>query len=310
MIKSINKLKIHRQFRILLILSLSIFLLISCNQKAREKQPDPQDAIEIKQDPGFQHDQLKLIWETPSDLNIPESVLKNSDNIYVSNINGDPTQKNGAGYISKLSAEGKIMEQEWITGLNAPKGMGVFDNKLYLTDIDQLVVVDMADAIILERYNAENAIFLNDIDIDSKGRVFISDMQQKEIYIFENNELKSWLKDHLELAVNGLYVEGYYLMAGVENTILKINIESKKITAYIDNTGPIDGLEAYGDGRFIFSDWTGHVYIASPGKEKTLLLDTSKEGVNAADIWYVQETKILYVPTFLDNRVVAYKVNL
>ncbi len=292
------------------ILSLSILLLFSCNQKSQEKQSGSKSDVETKPHPGFQHDQLNLIWETPSELKIPESVLKKGDYIYVSNIYGEPTQKNGAGYISKLSQDGEIIDKEWITGINAPKGMGVFENQLYVTDIDQLIVIDMDDAKILDRYNAENAVFLNDIDIDSKGRVFISDMQQNEIYIFENGELKSWLKGDSLISVNGLYVDGDFLMAGVKNKVLKINIENKIITTYLENTGPIDGLEAYGDGRFIFSDWTGHIYIASPGKEKTLLIDTSKEGINAADIWFVQETKILYVPTFLDNRVVAYKVNL
>jgi len=310
MIKSVNKSGIYFQFRFLFILSLSILLLFSCNPKSQEKQSDSKTDVETKQHPGFQHNQLNLIWKTPSDLRIPESVLKKGDYIYVSNINGDPTQKNGAGYISKLSKDGEIIDQEWITGINAPKGMGVFNNKLYITDIDQLVVIDMDNAKILDRYNAENAVFLNDIDIDSKGRVFISDMQQNEIYIFENGKLKSWLKGDPLISVNGLYVEGDFLMAGVENRVFKINIETKTITTYLENTGPIDGLEAYGDGRFIFSDWTGHIHIASPGKEKTLLIDTSKEGINAADIWFVQETKILYVPTFLDNRVVAYKVNL
>jgi len=310
MIQSSNKSEIHSQFQFLFILFLLIFLLNSCNQKAREKQAESKDETEMNQDMGFQHDQLNLIWETSFELKTPESVLKNNDFIFVSNINGEPTQKNGAGYISKLSQDGEIIEQEWVTGLNAPKGMGVFNNKLYITDIDQLVVIDMADGQIIDRYNAENATFLNDIDIDSEGKVFISDMQQNEIYIFENAELKSWLKDDLLISVNGLFVDGDFLMAGVGNMILKINIESKNIATYIDNTGPIDGLEAYGDGRFIYSDWTGHVYIASPGKEKTLILDTSNEGVNAADIWYVQETKMLYIPTFFDNRVIAYHVKL
>ncbi|MEA1896315.1 MAG: hypothetical protein U9N53_01475 [Bacteroidota bacterium] len=310
MIKTSSKLGIHFQVGFLFILSLSIILLFSCNQKAQEKQAGSKSDLEAKSHHGFQHDQLNLIWETPYDFIIPESVLINGDYIYVSNINGEPTQKNSAGYISKLSLDGEVIKKEWVSGINAPKGMGVFNNELYVTDIDQLVVIDMDNAKILERYDAENAVFLNDIDIDSKGRVFISDMQQNEIFIFENGELKSWLQgDHL-ISVNGLFVDGDFLMAGVENKVLKINIDNKNITTYLENTGPIDGLEAYGDGRFIFSDWTGHIHIASPGKEKTLLIDTSKEGINAADIWFVQETKILYVPTFIDNRVVAYKVNL
>ncbi|MCK5730006.1 MAG: hypothetical protein KAH68_02950 [Draconibacterium sp.] len=47
----------------------------------------------------------------------------------MSNINGAPAKKNRTGFITILSANGNIKTLEWVTGLNAPKGMAIFDNK-------------------------------------------------------------------------------------------------------------------------------------------------------------------------------------
>jgi hypothetical protein len=51
------------------------------------------------------------------------------------------------------------------------------------------------------------------------------------------------------------------------------------------------------------------VYRGYPGMERTLLLDTTPVKANAADIEFIISKKLLLVPTFSDNRVVAYKIN-
>ena len=50
------------------------------------------------------------VWETEKVLKIPESVLYDEirNQIYVSNINGKPTEKDGNGFISLLDREGNI----------------------------------------------------------------------------------------------------------------------------------------------------------------------------------------------------------
>ncbi len=299
---------IPRLLRAILTL-VAISFLVSCNQNKQTEENkklfDEKEEFQLT----FLHDNIMFLWETRNGLKIPESVLESDDYVFVSNINGKPSEKNNKGYISKLSKEGKIIEEKWITGLNAPKGMGTYNDRIYVSDIDRLVEIDLNNGTVLNSYPIENAIFLNDIDVSAKAEVFISDMTNNEIYLFKEGKLESWLKSEQLRSVNGLYVDDGFLMAGTENNILKINIDSKKIDVYIENTGPVDGLEAYGDGRYIYSDWVGHVYIAGPESEKILLLDTSKENINAADIWFEKETKVLYVPTFMDNRVLAYKLN-
>lgn len=77
------------------------------------------------------------IWETPVDLKNPESVVyaPKQNLLFVSNINGKPDQKDQNGFISTVSpSNGSIVELNWITGLNAPKGMAINNNnrRLYV----------------------------------------------------------------------------------------------------------------------------------------------------------------------------------
>ena len=83
-------------------------------------------------------------WESNEVFHIPESVFFDTEHnvLYVSNIDGSPVVKDENGFISKVTTEGKVIELRWITGLNAPKGMGKFKGKLYVSDIDQLVEID------------------------------------------------------------------------------------------------------------------------------------------------------------------------
>ena len=83
-------------------------------------------------------------WQATG-LDAPESVVFDADAgvFYVSNVNGEANAADGNGYISKLSLQGEIEEKEWVTGLNAPKGLALHDGMLYVSDIDELVVISL-----------------------------------------------------------------------------------------------------------------------------------------------------------------------
>jgi hypothetical protein len=104
----------------------------------------------------------------------PESALFDPQRniIYVSNIAGEATAKDGVGFISKVSPDGKLIELEWIKGLNGPKGLVMKgSDKLYVSDIDQLVEIDVDKGVVSNRWKAEGAQFLNDTAVDGDGRV-------------------------------------------------------------------------------------------------------------------------------------------
>ena len=80
-----------------------------------------------------QHAQPTVLWETTG-LKTPELALPVPAEgfAYVSNVAGNPTDKDGNGFISKVSlADGKIIALEWAKGLDAPKGLALAGGKLY-----------------------------------------------------------------------------------------------------------------------------------------------------------------------------------
>ncbi len=281
------------------IISLMIFILLMMG--ACQKQEAKQTSKEPK---------LTKLWETSKSMLTSESVCFDSERnvIYVSNINGQPLEKNEQGFISKLSPEGEVLVEKWVEGLNAPKGMGVFGNKLYVTDIDQVVEIDIAKGEIVLRHPAEGSQFLNDISIDKSGNVYVSDMAANKIYRISEGTVDMWLESELFDNPNGLFIEGGSLLIGITDSVLKADLQTKELTVFIQNTGGIDGIVPDGNGNYLISDWQGNIHLINANKEKLKLLDTTPDSINAADIDYVIPKKMLLVPTFFDNRVMAYKL--
>ncbi len=248
--------------------------------------------------------QLEKLWETDSTLAIPESVLNDKDGLYVSLIDGAPWEADGKGEIARLDKSGKIVNAAWATGLNAPKGMGLWEKKLYVADISDVVVID-ASGKIESKIPVEGAQGLNDITIDSRGTVYVSDSKLGAIYEIKNGKSTLYMNDLK--GVNGLKaVKGdLYILVG--NAILKSGPD-KKITAVAPMEIGGDGIEPVGNGDFIVSCWVGLIYyLGKDGKMQTML-DTRDQKKSTADIGYDPGSKTLYVPTFFKKSVVAYKV--
>ena len=91
-----------------------------------------------------QEHKLEKMWETDTVIAVPESVLPAKGILYVSLINGGPWDADGKGGVAKLNTDGNILDSTWITGLSAPKGLGIFGDRMYVADISEVVVIDIA----------------------------------------------------------------------------------------------------------------------------------------------------------------------
>jgi hypothetical protein len=253
---------------------------------------------------------LKKLWESPNSLTTCESVCYNTKEnlIFASCINGNPTDKDGNGFISRLTVTGEIIQLNWITGLNAPKGMGIFEGKLYVTDIDKILEIDIAKGSIIKDYTVENTKFLNDITIDPEGNVYISDMATGKIHRLFKGIVETWLDNKNLSNPNGLFYEDGEIRIGTKNEIYSTNIEDKRTWLIVQDTGGIDGLKGDGQGNYIISDWNGKIQLVNSNRDPLLLSNTTDQKINAADIEYIPATKTLFVPTFFDNRVMAYEL--
>ncbi len=250
------------------------------------------------------------VWSTSRSLKVPESVMydRAGDILYVANINGKPTEKNNMGFISKISLDGKIDTLKWVGGMNAPKGMGLNGNLLYVTDIDRIHVIDKNKNRIVKTYDVAGAKFLNDIAIDAKGNVYITDMAAGKVLILKNGRVETWIDLHGDSKPNGLFMEKTDLLVGTADGLLRIDLAGKDIKLEIPNKGGIDGLKKIRKGVYIVSDWKGKTQLIGINKAPEVLVDTSTDKINAADLEYIPDQKLLLIPTFFDNRVVAYRL--
>lgn len=261
---------------------------------------------------------LEAMWRT-KDLRVPESVLwyqqqthgKTDSLLFVSEIEGQGNVADGLGGIAVLNTDGSIRHKDWLRGLNAPKGLAVFQGKLYIADLTEVVIVDITSAKILQKIQAPDSVFLNDVAIDTQGRVYISDTRKNRIYKLEQDKISSWLED-VE-AANGLKVvdEQLYIAAGDKLLKLDLNDNQKSITPVaVGFAERADGLEPVGNGDFIVSCWAGLVYYVYADGRIQELMDSRAEKMNTADIGWDQATQTLYIPTFFGNSVQAFQLKL
>ena len=254
---------------------------------------------------------LRERWSTALVFKVPESVFFDPEAgcFYVSNINGGPAQKNGVGFISKVDLNGQILDLEWVTGLNAPKGMGVYGEKLYVTDIDRIAVIDKKHGTILTFHSVPEAKFLNDIAVDPKGTVYISDSSANTIYALEGGKITTVLSGGRYLkGPNGLFWEGDALLIGVRSRILRWKPDKEELTVLVKTAGGIDGLQPTGTGDYLISDWSGILRLVSPTEEEQVLMDVTSQKANTADFCYIPEKNLLVVPTFGGNQLWSFEL--
>jgi sugar lactone lactonase YvrE len=118
-------------------------------------------------------------------LQTPESVLWDAtqDVYFVSNINGNPSGKDNNGFISRVKPDSGVESLRFIEGgtrgvtLNAPKGMAVAGDTLWVTDIDAVRAFNAKTGgpMVSVDLRREGAVFLNDVALGPDGALYITD---------------------------------------------------------------------------------------------------------------------------------------
>ncbi len=246
-----------------------------------------------------------------------ESVAYNpSDNlVYVSVMGG---KEKGDGSIAIINLEGGIENSKFIMGLNDPKGIAIEGNKLYVSDINVLVEIDLKRGKILHKYEGKDAESLNDVAIDGKGNVFVSDMGSSSIYKLDTNKnFKKWLSSPELETPNGVLVQNNYLYVvgwasqetkaneDPKGGMLKIDIGTKEITKVTPNElANLDGLQKYDENAFLVSGWnTGEIFKISKSGDSKVILKVDK---SVGDILYIPGKNLLMLPMNFQNKVLIY----
>ena len=266
-------------------------------------------------------------------LSTPESVLWDATrNVwYVSNINGSPLGKDDNGYIIRLGPDGaKLDSLPFINGadaditLNAPKGMALVGDTLWVADIDAVRAFDVntGNAVTSLELAAQNATFLNDVAVGGDGTIYITDSGisfnadgsvshpgKSRVFALSGRNAREAVVLPAESAANGLTFDAAnnrWLIVGFNSpSVFAWTAGTDSVTVLGSGPGGGDGLVILNDGRALYSTWAdSSLYIFENGASTKL-----RGGLNApADIGYDARRNIVAVPLFSDNRVELWQV--
>jgi sugar lactone lactonase YvrE len=266
-------------------------------------------------------------------LSTPESVLWDAGRKlwYVSNINGSPVAKDGNGYILRLTADGARMDSlPYINGtdaditLNAPKGMALVGDTLWVADIDAVRAFDVntGKAVTTLELGAQGATFLNDVAAGPDGRIYITDSGigfasdgsvthpgKSRVFVLDGRNAREAVVLPAQSGANGIAWDAAntrWLIVGFNSpNIFAWNGGRDSATVIGTGPGGADGLLILADGRALLSSWAdSSLTVFANGVSTTL-----RSGLNApADLGYDPARKLVAVPLFLDNRVEFWTV--
>ncbi len=269
-------------------------------------------------------DTWSVAWSLGGDDGVlaPESAYLDADSglLFVSQMGeGGGGAKDGDGWISKLNADGEVLEHKWVTGLSAPKGLRSHRGTLWVADIDRLVAIRIATGEIIREVAVPDSKFLNDVACADDGSVYVSDMMASRIHHYKDGRLSVFAEGREMENPNGLLVdEGKLIVAAwgldiqhdfstaIPGRVYALDLATRKRTDLTEPLGNLDGIEADGRGGYIVTDWVaGKVYRIHDGQAQTLM--SLPKGT--ADIAFLTDANRLILPRMLENQITAFDMN-
>jgi ABC-type amino acid transport substrate-binding protein len=251
---------------------------------------------------------LEPIW-TLQGLSAPESVAISADGsfLYVSNVNGEGGAVDGNGFISRVSIDGKMLQEKWATGLDGPKGLVLKGARLFVTDITRVVELDAASGVRVATHDVPGAKFLNDAALAPDGCVLVSDSDTGRISALKGGKADVFLEDPRLRSINGLLPETDRLViVTMQGLLLAMDWKTRSLTEIAHGLGDGDGIAPLVGGHYLVSEWPGRIFDVAPDGSNTVLIDTRAEKKFLNDFTLAGDT--LYVPHWEPGALTAYRL--
>jgi sugar lactone lactonase YvrE len=250
----------------------------------------------------------------------PESVLHDeaADVYLVSNINGQPLDKDDNGFISQVGPDGSVTQLKWIDGasanvtLHAPKGLAIIADTLFVSDIDSVRAFSRTTGAPLGARGVRGSTFLNDLAAGN-GVLYVSDSGLKPdfsssgtdaVYRFDGNRAVPVARGTTLSGPNGLAVgpDGVIIVPFGGKTVKRAPATGGAAPTQVVEmpVGRLDGVVRLADGSLLVSSWeTNTVYHVDPQNQVHAILPNMQ---SPADIGYDAKRSRVLIPLFQANR--------
>ncbi len=267
-----------------------------------------------------------------SGFSTPESILHDpaGDRYLVANINGSPVAVDGNGYISWLDRAGIVEQEKWIDGttegvtLNAPKGMAIIGDTLYVADITHVRAFDRESGAPKGEIEISGATFVNDVAAGRDGWLVVSDSgiafgpggaedtgsaavhaispEGEVVTVAAGDQLQRPNGVLDSIARDGLVVVTYG-----SNVVYTLDEDGSRRDLAALPSGGLDGVAETPDGRLLVSSWEGGAVYAVDidGSVTTVVADLEAP----ADIDYDADLGVVLVPLFTSDAVLIHPLD-
>lgn len=285
-----------------------LFLLIAaCSRQERPATPPPAG-----------------LTVADSAIKTPESVIYDAagDMYFVANINGSPMEKDNNGFISHVMPDGMVHAAHWIQGgvngvtLNAPKGMAIKGDSLFVADIDAVRVFDRATGRPLGSRAVPGATFLNDMAAGPDGTVYVTDSGLKPgpegfaesgtdaLYRFGPGGRAVVVTKGADMGhPNGVTAtaDGIVVVTFGTGAVYRVDpATGARSVMPKPPKGQLDGVEMLSDGSLLISSWEGQAVYRLANGVYTTAVDSI---VSPADIGYDRKRQRVLIPVFTANQI-------
>ncbi len=250
------------------------------------------------------------LWETPAEIPSAESAVFDPARsvFYVSAYDAaNPDPSPGRQFLTRLGPDGRIETLRWVDGLTHPTGLVLDGGTLFAVEPTGVAVIDVATVKVRERIPVPGAVMLNKAARSADGALFVTDSRKGVIWRLADGRAEEWLTGLLR--PNALHIRGGTLFVGTngDGAVRSIDLATRDArTLARFGPGILVGLTSDDAGNLLVSQVEGRIFRIAPDGTVTRLLDTSVPGKGTCNFAFVPDRRLLVVPTWTGNTVVAY----
>lgn len=216
---------------------------------------------------------------------------------------------NGKGYLSVVSADGRMLIERWAENMNAPAGMARYADQLYVVDYTRLHIVDLSGHQLKPQASVTTLSLdpppgaLNDIAISADGDIYVSDSAHNQVLRVNPDDGATQPLAGEYYRANGLHLQDSILYIGADQ-LWRYDLNSEQVTLADPRApGDIDGIEADGQGGWVLSPVGGSVWHLPENGNPTVWQDDT---ISSTNIGYNPKARQVIVPTGFSQQLIAF----